>query len=78
MPDRKNLIGSWKPPSLTRIAAEIAGARFELALLRVFGELKYREDQSRLPKGQTGGGRFADEGRGTSHRAGVSPAGSRP
>ena len=54
-------------------AGEIRRLRGELAALRLMAglaklELKYREDQARVPKGQPGGGRFAKEhGAGGSH-----------
>ena len=42
-----------------RLRGELAGLRLLTALTRL--ELKCRADQARVPKGQPGGGRFADE-----------------
>ena len=42
-----------------KLRNDLAAIRFQTALVRL--ELKYREDQPRVPKGQHGGGQFAKE-----------------
>jgi hypothetical protein len=73
---RAALAAERKKRELARLRCEHASLRLDLALIRLQRVLarKYRPDQLRVPRGEDGAGRFADEGGGGGSSSGNKPA----